>query len=163
MKELGIILKRLRRENGLSQEKMAEQAKISVSYYKKLENGKGNPSLMVFVFLSNAFKIKPSDLAFNLKNQNIKMKYTLYKNNRKIKEVNVEILTVFRHLIYTMRKEKKLTQKKFAQIAKINVKYFGKIERGESVPSLKKILSICSALNITLSDFFQKAEEILYI
>jgi len=40
--------------------------------------------------------------------------------------------------------------------ADIDIKYIGKIERGEVNVSIQKLRSICNVLNITLSNFFNE-------
>ena len=40
--------------------------------------------------------------------------------------------------------------------ADIDIKYVGKIERGEVNVSIQKLRSICNVLNITLSNFFKE-------
>ena len=40
--------------------------------------------------------------------------------------------------------------------ADIDIKYIGKIERGEVNVSIQKLRSICNVLNITLSNFFKE-------
>ena len=40
--------------------------------------------------------------------------------------------------------------------ADIDIKYIGKIERGEVNVSINKLQSICNVLNITLSNFFKE-------
>lgn len=45
-----------------------------------------------------------------------------------------------------------LTQSEVAELAGINEKYLGRIERGESVPTIDKIEQLCHAFDIRLSD-----------
>lgn len=46
-----------------------------------------------------------------------------------------------------------LTQSEVAELAGINEKYLGRIERDESVPTIDKIEQLCHAFDIRLSDF----------
>ena len=46
-----------------------------------------------------------------------------------------------------------LTQSEVAELAGINEKYLGRIERDESVPTIEKIEQLCHAFDIRLSDF----------
>ena len=59
---LGKKIKKLRRENGLTQEQLAEQLKISTVYVGYLESGKGSPSLKLLMKMSRKFGVKVEDL-----------------------------------------------------------------------------------------------------
>lgn len=65
---------------------------------------------------------------------------------------------VFAKVLRELRKKKGLTQECLAEKSEINEKYFGQIERGESSPTLKKIIKICKALEIRLDEFFNQIE-----
>jgi len=54
--------------------------------------------------------------------------------------------------IRNQRLEKGLTQKEAAEKAGTNERYFGKLERGEVLPSVKMLDRICKALNCHSSD-----------
>jgi len=62
LKALGKKIKSLRKENGLTQEKLAEQLRISTVYVGFLEAGKGSPSLKLLMKISRKFKVKVEDL-----------------------------------------------------------------------------------------------------
>jgi transcriptional regulator with XRE-family HTH domain len=55
-----------------------------------------------------------------------------------------------------LRHERGLTQKRLAQqvAGGINVTYIGKIERGDQLPSLKVLLRLSKALDVSISTFF---------
>lgn len=53
--ELGLRIKRLRSEKGLTQEKLAEALGISVEYVGKIERGKRTPSLDLVIVMSKFF------------------------------------------------------------------------------------------------------------
>lgn len=59
---LGKKIKKLRKENGLTQEKLAEQLRISTVYVGFLEAGKGSPSLKLLMKISRKFGVKVEDL-----------------------------------------------------------------------------------------------------
>lgn len=48
----------------------------------------------------------------------------------------------------------KMTQCDVANLSGINEKYLGRIERGESVPTIEKVEQICMAFDVRLSDMF---------
>lgn len=51
-----------------------------------------------------------------------------------------------------IRKEFRYTQKEVADLANLNMNYYAKIERGESMPSLKTVKKISKALKVTATD-----------
>ncbi|MFA6501323.1 MAG: helix-turn-helix transcriptional regulator [Parachlamydiales bacterium] len=62
LNSLGKKIKSLRKENGLTQEKLAEQLRISTVYVGFLEGGKGSPSLKLLMKISRKFGVKVEDL-----------------------------------------------------------------------------------------------------
>lgn len=62
LKALGRKIKKLRKENGLTQEQLAEQLRISTVYVGFLEAGKGSPSLKLLMKISRKFKVRVEDL-----------------------------------------------------------------------------------------------------
>ncbi|HSV94742.1 MAG TPA: helix-turn-helix transcriptional regulator [Spirochaetia bacterium] len=59
---LGKKLRSLRKTSGLTQEKLAEQLKISTVYIGYLEAGKGSPSLKLLMKISRKFGLRVEDL-----------------------------------------------------------------------------------------------------
>ena len=55
-------------------------------------------------------------------------------------------------LIYTLRKEKALTQKQLADAMHVSCSLIGHIERGSRKPSLETLVSLCKVLNIPVDD-----------
>lgn len=47
-----------------------------------------------------------------------------------------------------------LTQEELAYKAGLNEKYYGRLERNESCPTIEKLQQICNALNIDIASFF---------
>lgn len=66
----------------------------------------------------------------------------------------------FGAVLRTVRISKGLSQEKLAENANLHRTYIGSIERGERNISLKNIILICNALNISTSDFFKEIEKI---
>ena len=62
LQALGKKLKKLRKEHDLTQEKLAEQLRISTVYVGFLEAGKGSPSLKLLMKNSRKFNVKVEDL-----------------------------------------------------------------------------------------------------
>lgn len=65
----------------------------------------------------------------------------------------------FTKILLKLRKEKGLTQENLAEKANMNGKYFGRIERGSSDPTMKKVFKICNALEIKPSEFMKQIEK----
>ena len=55
-------VRRLRQQKGLTQEELAFEAKIDLTYMGGIERGKRNPSLLVIVRIADALAIPPSKL-----------------------------------------------------------------------------------------------------
>ncbi|MBR5177706.1 MAG: helix-turn-helix transcriptional regulator [Lachnospiraceae bacterium] len=56
------------------------------------------------------------------------------------------------------RLHKGLSQEKLAELANCHPTYIGQLERGEKNATIESILKLSSALNISLSDLFDKLE-----
>lgn len=61
-KNIGIALRNLRTQKGISQEKLALETGIGRRYMSDIENGRRNVSLEIIEKLADFFKIKPSEL-----------------------------------------------------------------------------------------------------
>lgn len=61
-KKLGEKIKKLRKEKGLTQEKLAELAKIDPKSVIQIENGKRNPTLKTINKIVIALKVHLSDI-----------------------------------------------------------------------------------------------------
>lgn len=62
---VGGNVRRLRLEQGLSQEKLAQDAEIDLTYLGGIERGKRNPSLLVIIRISEALSVRPAILLDN--------------------------------------------------------------------------------------------------
>lgn len=51
-----------------------------------------------------------------------------------------------------IRKRLRYTQREVAKIADIDSNYYAKVERGDSVPSLKTLSKIAKALDVSITD-----------
>lgn len=57
------------------------------------------------------------------------------------------------------RIENNFTQIELAEYSDLNEKYYGRIERNESIPTITVLHQICGALGIRMSDFFKTYEQ----
>lgn len=57
MEACGIRIRRLRRENDLTQEMLAEQLNISAYHFRRIENGKAGASIDLLIDLAEYFGI----------------------------------------------------------------------------------------------------------
>lgn len=62
VKLLGLNVRALRRERGLSQEELAHRAHMERSYVSDLERGTRNPSVRALGRLAEALEVEPSQL-----------------------------------------------------------------------------------------------------
>jgi transcriptional regulator with XRE-family HTH domain len=60
---LGRAVRRLRDERGLTQEALADRARITPVYVSRIERGRGNPTWRILVDLAAALEIRVADLA----------------------------------------------------------------------------------------------------
>lgn len=58
-KNIGARIKQLREQSGLTQEKLAENAGISLDYMGKIEVNINKPGLKTILKLANALKVEP--------------------------------------------------------------------------------------------------------
>ncbi len=65
---IGIALKALRAEKGISQEKLALETDIGRRYMSDIENGRRNISLEIIEKLSDFFQMRPSDFLLKIEN-----------------------------------------------------------------------------------------------
>ena len=61
-KLIGMRIKEIRRSKGLSQEQLAEKADINSKYLSRMERGTENPTLDMFIKLSNALEIEMREM-----------------------------------------------------------------------------------------------------
>ncbi len=57
------------------------------------------------------------------------------------------------------RIERKLSQEKVAELSHLHATYIGQVERGEKNCTLESVFSITKALNVPLSQVFEKLED----
>ncbi|MEX0617023.1 MAG: helix-turn-helix transcriptional regulator [Candidatus Woykebacteria bacterium] len=60
--KLGRTIRKLRKEAGLTQEELAEKAKISTTYIGYIEIGQKKPALSTLSRIASALKVKVKDL-----------------------------------------------------------------------------------------------------
>jgi transcriptional regulator with XRE-family HTH domain len=59
---VGRNVRKYRTSSGLTQEQLALEAKLDLTYVGGIERGVRNPSIMVLAKLANALGVEPSDL-----------------------------------------------------------------------------------------------------
>lgn len=59
---VGANVRRLRQSAGLTQEQLAFEANIDLTYVGGIERGRRNPSLLIMVRISEALKVHPQAL-----------------------------------------------------------------------------------------------------
>ena len=62
LKRIGLVLRRLRGERGLSQEAMAELAGLNRNFYGRLERGDSDFSITTLAKVSNALGVSSSSI-----------------------------------------------------------------------------------------------------
>lgn len=69
-------------------------------------------------------------------------------------DFNVDLEKRFGAKLAYVRKERKLSQMKLAEIVNMNFNYIGQIERGEANVTIKTIKVLANALNVEVKDLF---------
>lgn len=64
-------------------------------------------------------------------------------------------LIAFGRRIRELRRERRLTQSKLAEMIDLSTNFIGMVERGERNTSIDKIFKIARALNLTMAEFFK--------
>jgi transcriptional regulator with XRE-family HTH domain len=59
---IGTNVRRARQKAGLTQEQLAHEAKIDLTYAGGIERGRRNPSALVLVRIAEALGVEPADL-----------------------------------------------------------------------------------------------------
>jgi transcriptional regulator with XRE-family HTH domain len=59
---VGENVRRVRLERGLTQEQLAFEAQIDLTYLGGIERGRRNPSLIVIARIAHSLQVKPADL-----------------------------------------------------------------------------------------------------
>ena len=67
-----------------------------------------------------------------------------------------EISKIVGQRIRNYRTQQKLSQERLAELSGCHPTYIGQVERGEKNPTLESIEKIASALNVPLSQLFDK-------
>jgi transcriptional regulator with XRE-family HTH domain len=58
----GLVVKELRKERSLSQERLADEASLDRTFLSQLETGRKQPSLLTIFRLAHALQVEASDL-----------------------------------------------------------------------------------------------------
>lgn len=73
--------------------------------------------------------------------------------------MKLDIEKNFREVLKEIRKEKNVSQEKLAEICEMDRTYISMIERGVSSPTLSKLVEISKALEVPLSEIFERVEK----
>lgn len=97
--KIGKNIQKIRKSNGYTQEKLAEEIEVSVRYISDIEQDKSKPSYEVLIRICNIFKISLDQILCNYINtkENKSMEYSLAgfdKLSKRDKET-IENLIVF--------------------------------------------------------------------
>lgn len=135
-----INLKKIRKEKGLTQEKLVELSGISRGYISLLENKKReNITLNILMILSNSLNLCCKDLSL------CDCKYNCDMKNKK------EILLKIN--LKEIRMEKELTQKEMSKITGISRSYISLLESNPEInPTLNTINKLTETLDISFKD-----------
>lgn len=66
--KIGIILKKIRKEKGFTQEELASKASINEKYFGRIERNQNSPTLCKIFMICNALDIKVSSFIEQIEN-----------------------------------------------------------------------------------------------
>lgn len=131
------ILKKLRQENNVSQDKLASILNIDRTTYNHYENNYNTLPIKHLNIISNYFNVS-FDYLFGFSDEK---NYT--STNKEIKnEIAAARLKEF-------RKKEKLTQLKLANILNTNQSVIANYERGRTIIATPFLYTICSKFNVS--------------
>lgn len=137
--KIGSIIKRLRKENNLTQKELASELGVTYQAVSKWENGKNLPDILVLKKISILYKIDIKELLDG--NLEGKLNHEKRKKNKVMKRIIVIIITLL--IIFLM----------------IIIKYNTNNDNFE----FKKITSSCEEFEITGSVAYNKTKSYIYI
>ena len=143
----GIMMKKIRIENSMTQAAIAEELNLKRSTYKEYELQNSIIPIKHLNEFCNYFDIS-IDYIFNF--TNIKN----YRDNKQ--EIN---LTLSSERLKTFRKEHKLTQTKLAQILNIDPSTPSKYERGRNPIATSFLYTICKKYNLSADYLLGKIDK----
>ena len=95
---IGLRIKKLRKNNSLTQEMLAEKIDVSTEHMSRIETGAIRPSLTVIEKLANVFSVSEEELMFGNKNEKSAIN-ELFERFGGFSEKQIEILKLIVQLI----------------------------------------------------------------
>ena len=77
------------------------------------------------------------------------------KQTQRPRKVRGEIVADFAHALRNTRRARGLSQMRLAVKADIHISYLGRLERGESTPSIETVASIGGALGVSAAELLK--------
>ena len=97
---IGKRIQKIRKEKGLTAEKLAEASGITTNYMREIENDRRTPSVSTLVDVANALEITANELLCDLINKNEEI--ILNDITRKMKGLNHKHLSLISSVVETM-------------------------------------------------------------
>ena len=96
--KIGNVIKKIRKSNGYTQEKLAEEVEVSVRYVSNIEQDNSKPSYEVLIKICNVFNVSLDQIfsAYVNTEKNKSMEYSLSgfdKLSKRDKETIVNLIT----------------------------------------------------------------------
>ena len=124
---IGYNLKKIRKDKGLTQDKLSEVTKISIASIQRYESGKRQPNIQTVNKFAEALGVTINTL---LKDENI----SLGENIKKL------------------RKNKGLSQKQLAEILNLSEITIRRYEKCSNIPTIETLDKIAIALDVPLNE-----------
>ena len=89
---------KLRTDKNISARELSLQLGQSTGYINTIENGKSLPSMSMFLYICEYFKITPQEF-FDVENENPKLLQDILKESKKLNKQSLEsLLTIIRNM-----------------------------------------------------------------
>jgi transcriptional regulator with XRE-family HTH domain len=167
-KEIGAMIKKIRKLKGLSQRALAKKAGVSNTTIVNLENNTGTTTIETLEKITAALDTSIEDIIkkIEIEKENGSSKFTLHVSNNDLESLEKKYNDFLRKeekkigkVIKNYRILKGFSQKEIADLIGVNATIISNIENGITeirIPILKKI---ADALGVTIDEILQEAEK----
>jgi transcriptional regulator with XRE-family HTH domain len=153
-KEFGRRLHRLRRHRELTQEQLAELAKLDVRFIQAIEGGAEAPSFKTMPRIAEALSVEVMEL-FRF-DESIPLRKNVNVSEAGLREE-------FGHQLQLLRVYRKISkQKRLAELAGVTPGFISAIERGLESPSFETLAKLAEVLNVEVIELFRFRRRLMH-
>lgn len=142
---VGHNIRRLRQQQMLSQEELANRADIHNSYLSGLERGLQNPTIRVLVRIATALHVQFHSLWSQAELAPV--------------EIHMDVPKLVGNNIQRLRHGRMLSKNELARRADVDNSYLSSVERGFQNPTIRILGSVATALGVDIQELFRSSEK----